>query len=243
MGDEQVTPNADQVQSLGWRAALPDEWKEHDFVKPYQKPGDFVKSAYEIAQDRDALKTRLENSIPKLRDGATDAERADYFKALGRPDKSDEYEISIPDGLPQSDDTVKWFQETSHKLGIPKAMAEGLAREYFSKSAKDFDALNQAIEKKQAESTNSLKREWGGEFQKNLDAAKIVARKIGGDDFMKYLNDTRLGDDPQIIKIFHKVFSMIGESAFVQGAAAPAATVKRTEGGSPILAFPSMEQR
>jgi len=94
MGD-QVNQDGNQDQ-LGWRAALPDEWKNHDFVKTYQKPGDFVKSAFEIAQDRDGLKARLDNSIPKLTDQSTDAEKAAYYAAIGRPDKPEGYGIKKP---------------------------------------------------------------------------------------------------------------------------------------------------
>lgn len=80
--------NGDQGQntSLGWRAALPDEFKEHEFVKNFQKPGDFVKAAIEIKTERDSLKSRLEESIPRLPKDASPEEVEVFYRSIGMPE-------------------------------------------------------------------------------------------------------------------------------------------------------------
>lgn len=242
MDNDQVNPNGNQDQNLGWRAALPSEWKEHDFVKAYQKPGDFVKSAYEIAQDRDALKTRVENSIPKITDKSTDAEKAAYYAAIGRPEKPDGYEFKVSEGVPIQEADVKWFQQAAHKLGIPKQQAELFFNDYAEKLKSDLKLIDKNIEQRQTESVNKLKTEWGGNYQANFDLAKKTAQKIGGDEVMKHLNETGIGNDPVMVQFFFKLGGMLSESAFIKGSPTAPTDVKRTEGGMPILNFPSMDK-
>mgnify|MGYP001588601234 FL=1 len=106
MPEGQVTQTGDQVsqtqsdtQSLGWRAALPDEFKDHEFVKTFQKPGDFVKSALEIKTEADGLKARLANAVIKPGENASPAEITAYRLALGVPEKSTDYEFPKGEGL------------------------------------------------------------------------------------------------------------------------------------------------
>ena len=243
---DQVTPSGNQdqsaEQSLGWRAALPTELREHEFVKGFTKPGDFVKSALEIKTGHDALKTKLEGAIFKPGDKATDAERADFYKALGRPDKPEGYEISLPEGLPFTQQDIDWLRSTAHKRGFSKADTEAFAKDYFEKTKADIAAVDNQIKAKREEAVTALKKEWGAEYETKLDAAKITAKRIGGDDFVKFLSDTGAGDHPTFIKIFHKISTMLSESAFIEGGNKPK-EVNRSEGGSPILSFPSMEKK
>ena len=80
-------------QPLGWRAALPNEFKEHEFVKTFTKPGDFVKTALEIKTERDTLNAKLASAIFKPSDKATPEEITAFHKSLGVPEKADEYEF------------------------------------------------------------------------------------------------------------------------------------------------------
>lgn len=239
--DGQVTPPGNQ--DLGWRAALPDEWKNHDFVKTYQKPGDFVKSAFEIAQDRDGLKQKLENTIPKLSDKSTDDERAAYYKAIGRPDKADDYAITIPEGVPKDEASVEWFKKTSHKLGLSKQQGEALAAGYFEMMKGNLTTIENAYKARQAETVNKLKGEWGGKFEENMDLAKKTAQKIGGEEVIAYLDSTGLGNEPVIVKFMHKLGTMLSEAAFVKPGTPPPDKPATTTGGQPLLRFPSMEKK
>ncbi len=243
MPEDQVTPpgNQDQDQSLGWRAALPQEFKEHEFVKTFTKPGDFVKSALEIKAEHDNLKTKLEGAIFKPGENATDAEKADYYKALGRPEKPEGYEVKIPEGLPLDPGVVAWFQNTAFKRGLPKDVGEGLANDYFEKTKSDLLAINDGRERQFQESNKSLKGEWKDQYQANLDLANTTARRIGGDEFMDYLKNSGVGLNVLMVKAFHKIGTMFSEAAFEKGGTPPKEPLK-TPGGELRLTFPSMDK-
>ena len=251
MENDQVTPggNQDQVgggaadaQSLGWRAALPDEFKEHEFVKIFQKPGDFVKSALEIKNEHDALKTRLAGAIFKPGENASPEERTAYLKALGVPDKPEGYEISAPEGVPNDKAEAEFLRKLAHESGLPKEAGERFAAAYFDRMKANLGTIRQQIETRRTEAVNALKGEWKDAYDAKLDAAKLAVRKIGGDDLVQWLNKTGLGDDPVMIRTFARIGEAISEASFHDGGITKKDGPKRTEGGSPILSFPSMEK-
>ena len=226
----------------GIRAQFSDPLKNHEAFTGMNKADDLA-NAYlgTMAKVKD-YEGKLANSIPKLNENATDAERADFYKALGRPDKPEGYEISLPEGLPFTQQDIDWLRSTAHKRGFSKADTEAFAKDYFEKTKADIAAVDSQIKAKRDEAVSALKKEWGAEYETKLDAAKVTAKRIGGDDFVKFLSDTGAGDHPTFIKIFQKISTMLSESAFIEGGNKPK-EVNRSEGGSPILSFPSMENK
>lgn len=239
---DQLGGGAADAQSLGWRAALPDEFKEHEFVKTFQKPGDFVKTALEIKNERDTLKTRVDGAIFKPGENASPEERAAYLKALGVPDKPEGYEFSVPEGVPNDKAEAEFLRKLAHESGLPKEAGERFAAAYFDRMKSNLGAIRQQIETRRTEAVNALKGEWKDAYDAKLDAAKLAVRKIGGDDFVQWLNKTGVGDDPVMIRTWAKIGEALSEAAFHTGAANKNDGPKRTDGGSPVLSFPSMEK-
>jgi hypothetical protein len=251
MENDQVTLGGDQgqsgggaadAQSLGWRAALPDEFKEHEYVKTFQKPGDFVKSALEIKTERDALKTRVDGAIFKPGENASPEERAAYLKALGVPDKPEGYEFSVPEGVPNDKAEAEFLRKLAHESGLPKEAGERFASAYFERMKSNLGAIRQQIETRRTEAVNALKGEWKDAYDAKLDAAKLAVRKIGGDDLVAWMNKTGMGDDPVMIRTWARIGEALSEASFHSGDGGKKDGPKRTDGGSPILSFPSMEK-
>lgn len=213
MTTDQVTPeanatgNQDQF-SLGWRAALPTEFKEHDLVKTHQKPGDFVKWAIETKTSHDTLKSQLDNSIPKLPENATDEQRAQFYTAIGRPDKPEGYEIKA-EGLDEG--FVKWARESFFKHGTPKGVAEGMINEYIAyqqKVVEDYEKQRQATI---SDSLTKLKAELGDKFAENCEMVKRVWSKHVGEDYDKFIAETGIGEDPRLLKLVINLAKLTGE--------------------------------
>jgi hypothetical protein len=204
------------AQALGWRAALPDEFKQHDFVKTFTKPGDFVKSALEIKTERDALKTKMDGAIFKPSENAKPEEKTAYLKALGVPEKPEAYELSpLPPELKEIQAMEPWFRNVAHARGIPADMAKGLWEDY-SKLA--IDSQKQAIEQRNktlTEGMDAIKKEWGSNYDNNL---KVVARaeaKFGiPQDWVKSHN---LDNDPTLIKFFFNVGAALTDDKMPPG--------------------------
>ena len=238
-----------ESDGLGWRAALPTDLQNHEALTPFKEVKDLgagyldLTTKYtEAGKKAQELEGRLQSAIFRPGDKATDAERADFYKALGRPEKPEGYEISLPEGLPFTQQDIDWLRNTAHKRGFSKADTEAFAKDYFEKTKADIAAVDNQIKTRRDEAVAALKKEWGAEYETKLDAAKLTAKRIGGDEFVKFLSDTGAGDHPAFIKIFHKISTMLSESEFIEGGNKPK-EVNRSEGGSPILSFPSMEKK
>lgn len=210
-----VTPQGNQdPPALGWRAALPDEYKEHEFVKTFQKPGDFVKTAIEIKADRDSLKTKLENSIPKLAADAKPEEQEAYYKALGRPDKPEGYEL---DGDHQDEKTVAWARNAFHKAGLNGTQAKTLSAEWNGFIASMVAAETETRQKEREAADAKLKTELGDRYDGSIEGVRRAWKKFTDTEFDAFVNETKIGNDPRLIRFMLKVSKAIGEDTSPAG--------------------------
>lgn len=147
---------------------------------------------------------------------ATQAERDAFYNAMGRPEKPEGYDLkkpdklgdkALPDGLwddKGATEFAKWAHEHGwSKQQVQDAMQYDLQR---SMSARDGFDKHQAEQAKLAK--DSLTKEWGADFDKNLTAAKRAAKDFGGDEL---LNHPALGNDPVLIKALAKMGAATAE--------------------------------
>jgi len=167
------------TESLGWRAALPDEYKEHEFVKDTTKPGDFVKKALDVKTERDLLNDKLSKAIFKPDENATDEQKAAYRVAMGIPDKPEDYEIPVPEG--ESTEMADSFRQFAVEKGLPKDMAKetvswwnGIVQKAKEDYAKELKTRSEAI-----------KTKWGLDYDKNAETIK---------SFFQYVKDLGINE-------------------------------------------------
>lgn len=59
-------------------------------------------------------------------------------------------------------------------------------------------------------------KELGGDaYSKNVELAKRVVTKYGSEDFLKTLNDTGLGNHPELVRVFFRIGRAMGEDKLV----------------------------
>lgn len=175
-GDQGNNQQQQQQESLGWRAALPDEYKEHEFVKGFTKPGDFVKAALDIKTNHDVLNEKLGKAIFKPGENATEQEIAAYRAALGVPEKADDYEVELVEGMDNS--LAPWFKQTALELGMPKEMAKGLSAKWNAMLQEFVKAGDEARLTAHTEAIGKLKNDWGDKADANAETIKIAYQSI-----------------------------------------------------------------
>lgn len=259
MAEGQVNPEGNQDPSgdnnLGWRAGLPDEFKEHDWAKAHGKVGDFFKDAVNVKTEHDALKTKMEGALFKPSDDATDEQRAEFYNKLGRPEKPDGYEFkqiewpeSVPDWLKESSEhELNEFKSVFHNLGLTQEQAQQLTERFLGNSLEQWNESQSAIQKKQEDAKSELQKAWGNDYDANIELAKRGAERAGElagikDDFIKFMEDSRLGDDPIFVKIFYGIGKAISEDSALFGDSAQRGSSDGPVGpdGRRRLKFPSM---
>ena len=87
-----------------------------------------------------------------------------------------------------------------------------------------------------------LRNEWGRDFDRHAREARRAVKNLAPEGFARFLDQTGLGDHPAMARLFLHLGRRLGEDALVDGANAAPATIPRTEGGTPLLRFPSMER-
>lgn len=148
-------------------------------------------------------------------ENATDEEWSKFYDRLGRPASSNDYGLSkdIPEGLDFNEEFYNEFTREIYTAGLTKKQAEKIYNWYNNKSAemaKDIDAKIQASYKKSVDdAVASLKKEWGTDYQQNLDSAVAMANKFLSPATKQYLNATKLGNNPLLIKDFYNLSKQV----------------------------------
>lgn len=149
--------NIGVIQTKGWKDAnsIIQSYRELEKVSGRDK-NDFIE-------------------IPKVAEGETPDYSA-VFTRLGRPETAEGYELS-------DSDFAKAAREILFKAGITNSQAKeletwintytaDLQKAADEKRAADLDARNKA-------GAEALKKEWGADFDKNTNLAKVVMQNMG----------------------------------------------------------------
>jgi len=207
----QGTDNQD-TPSLGWRSALPDEFKEHEAVKDYTKPGDFVKDAIADKAAHAELKTKMETAIFKPGENATPEDIIAFRTTMGVPEKPEEYDLSNGD-VEHSPEMVNWFGPIAHKIGLTQEQVTGLVPDFdaFVMGLVEADAV--AKEKAVADAEQALKVAWGTRYDEELEFTRRGFEHFFGKDseFKGFLEKDGMGNHPLLHKAFNKMGRALGD--------------------------------
>lgn len=148
---------------------------------------------------------------------ATPEERAAFFKAIGRPDKAEEYGLTMPKTLADgktpfpkelwNDDRANGFTKLAHEVGLTKAQVEALSKFDLEHSLKAHEAIATAQKAALDGAVADLKKEWGAAYPEQLALAERAAKAIGLDGPA----NPELANNPAFIKAMAKVGAMLGE--------------------------------
>ena len=188
--------------SEGWIDKLPDEVADYkSSIKNFKSVPDLVKALGNAnALIGKKLGVPSEKSSPE--------EVAAFRRSLGVPDTIDEYKFApdaLPEGMTWDDNNVKNYAEIAHKHNIPPSAMKALVTEHAKMEHFKMQGMQAQIEKQHVEAVNTLKKEWGGEFDKNIGLAKQAA-KIAG------VNANSQGfADPEVVRGFVRMAQMMSE--------------------------------
>jgi len=168
--------------------------------------------------------------------------KANYLKP---PDDPNGYEFEAPEGFNIDSETYDKFKNIAFENGVNQKQFSELMNLEVERHNKMAEKMNTDIAAGRAAAEAALKTEWADKYEEKLETAKKFLRheKVADEGFMQFLEDTRLGDNPQMIKMFARLAGLISEDAFVKpGTGDDGSGMERTEDGRPMLRFPSMEK-
>lgn len=200
-------------------AQFPDDIKKDSTMQPIKDMNGLAKSY--INGQRLLGKNRI--ALPG--ENATDQERADFYKATGRPDSAEGYEFNKelvhPSMGEQRDELVKAVQGMMFDAGLSKAQAETIFTKYNEHIGGIFEATVAKQEQQVTEWIDQLKVDFGQAFQQKIVLAKTAMQEFGGEDMTALMEETGLGNHPAVVKFMSAVGAKLSGDKIVDGDGKP----------------------
>ncbi len=124
---------------------------------------------------------------------------------------------------------------------------KGVIAAYIAREQRLSDQYKADIEKHKQESMDALKMEYGDNHEATVNKAAEFIRAIGSqmgegkaEEFSKWLDDTKFGDDPMVIRLFAAAAKLISEDTLHTGEGGEDDGRPVTDDGKPRLKFKSM---
>lgn len=167
--------------------------------------------------------------------GPGDAVPGDYV--ITRPE--------LPAGLAWDDAFEKAAIPVAHKLGLTPAQLQGLAEFYAQHQSESGLGAMRQRGLDEAAASQALKAEWGAHYDTKLAQASRAARYFGGEQLIAVLNETGLGNHPDLVRAFARAGALLGEDALrasgqVTGVLAPDEALKKARA---LMARPAYASR
>lgn len=140
------------------------------------------------------------------------------------------YDFKFAEGAPSAPDELKsemeaWAKE--HKLAPEAAQkAADFAAKYGESLAEKF--TNDMVKLRTDWATQArADKDYGGDnFDKNMAAANAALQQFGSLDLIKVLQDTGLGNHPEMIRLFHNIHKTISQDSVAAAITASASADK-----------------
>lgn len=190
-----------------WTEGLSEDLMGMVEVKGWKGPEDVLTSYRNLEKFAGGSKKLVE--LPG--EDANEESLNSFYSKLGRPESPDKYEFNTPDDADA--DLDQWFRSTAHKHGLSAKQAAALYDDWNAMSAERMSGFNEQQQMADKEAIAALRKEWGTQFDANIDAGRNVVKALGlPEDDLKTIN-AEVGT-ATMLKLFATLGAKMGESGF-----------------------------
>jgi hypothetical protein len=176
-----------------WLGGVSEDLRASEGLDAYQSLDDLVKEHVE-----------MRGKIPNI-----PTEAAGYTPPEGVKEQLAEIEGTDPDKV------IETWQENAAKYGMPLEVAQRLLTEEIAKTKENMatheERMTAHIKEQVGKATATLKEEWKGDFQKNLDRADQALARVFSEDAIKALKLSGMAYNVQFIKDLHRLAPHVTE--------------------------------
>lgn len=153
---------------------------------------------------------------------------ANFYKAIGRPDAADAYEIPVPEGAELDEGFASKIREAAFQAGVPAGMMKPLAEAFNAHIVElQQNAEAQAAEAKRA-GVQEMRGEWGDKFTANVANANRAMKMLELDADQIGRIETGLGT-ADTLRLLARLGAGMGEDALIGGGGAKVFSVTPAE--------------
>ena len=189
-----------------WKTFLPEDLKSDPSLGPIKSVDNLAKSYVHSQRMLGADKV----TIPGKH--ATEDEWRQFHTKIGVPEEVDKYQVNGSDSLDKEffDD----FRKTAHSAGILPDQAQKVFDWYVRSAEEAGKRDEEKFTNSQNDGVRELQKEWGSAYDDKVKRAQAAVGHYGDDNLINFLDETGLGNNPNLIKAFSKIGDTLSEDQF-----------------------------
>jgi hypothetical protein len=195
------------------------------------------KTGNDLAKSYLHLESKLGAAVTLPGKDATAEERDAFYTRLGRPESKDGYELDtlfLADGITKDSETENRIRDIAFDLGLNKDNARRLHKTFIDLANRGAAMVKDMKEK----ARDTLRKEWSGEYDKNISLIGSVLRKYGDAQTIQYMNSGP-GNDPVMLRLLAKFGKTISPDTLETGSI-PSAAEEQDDGARLFPNSPQM---
>ena len=201
-GNPATETDANETDPASWRTGIADEYRS--VAEKFTSPADVVKSYAE-------LERKLGGSVTPPGDGASEDELSAFYRRIGRPDSADGYDIKPFEGVPEdvhdnpaNVEVRNRFLNAAHGAGLTQDQAQAVIDFYYG------EVTGAAHPADTAGLEADLRREWGSDYEKNVQYGERAFQAFADPDLTDKLGSV-IGD-AGLLRMFARIGRRMGEA-------------------------------
>ena len=203
---------AEKATEADWRDLLTS-----DEAKKQAKQFNSLEEVFERSAE---LRKQISDRIKLPGKDADEKEMTKFRKAMGIPESADDYTFDLPDGMKIDEaeqallDAVK---PIAHEANVPAKVLSAFIVGFKELEAQFVGEHTAQLEKHREASEDENRKEWGNDYEPNVNLGNRFVKQFGGDGMVEFLNTTELknggvlGNDPQMVRLFAKLGRQMSE--------------------------------
>lgn len=197
-----------------WMSGLTSEQKANaELIKSLSS---FEKGIPDLVEFYSRAEAAKGKAVVVPSEGATKEELAAFRKAVGVPDKPEDYDlkgVKLPDDVTLDPEWDKDLRALAHKVNISQGQLSELAKWYFADLANAMKFVKLSSQQAHA----ILRKEMGADYDAAMTFKARAVNKFLTPEAATRFEKTGLGNDPEIIKMFSEIGKAMGDHFFAEG--------------------------
>jgi hypothetical protein len=198
--------SSDSSASSDWKAVLPEDIREDPALKAIQNVDGLAKSYVHSQRMLGSDKVIIPSKY------AEDHEWKSFFQKAGLPEEVKDYEVSSSEEV--DGEFMDEYKKMSYENNILPNQAQKMFDWYMDKASVEVKRQEEERGHNMEQSAKTLRTDWGSSYDSKIRSAQNAILHYGNKDLNKYLDDTGIGNDPNLIRIFSKVGETLDDDSF-----------------------------
>ena len=135
----------------------------------------------------------------------------DFYNKIGRPEKANDYQFGDENG------ELDGFREFAHDTGLTQDQADNILKLYGDIQEEQEEAHQNGLEELRTNTTMELQKEWGKNYDGKMDYAKRAFAQFATPELSQLMDESGMGNHPEMLRVFAKVGELMGEDSLVVG--------------------------